>query len=805
MPNDSSLFANDQEHLQLQQVLQENARLYKQAQNESKRAERMIKRAQSIYEVAKAVNSNEDLLIILGIATQHLVNGLEADGGAIVLLDNGVLLIANTTHSHTSTSTLSPPVEDLPRCSETLDDEMPRFFTQEQFVGVEKVWYQQLGLSNVMIVPLIAGARNGAKRKRKEAPLVEEKHCVGFAFVNYKPPTRQPSKGHCAFAQDIAAQCALAIEKSQLIATISQTAAVATERANTLDAVFNAMTEGVIVLNQDGQILVNNHTASRFLGMPLYSKEHLTTFLQRYPTYTPHGQPIAYEDFPLTRALHGEPIRGERFVTRRADSSERTVEISVAPLHDGESRRIGMVSAFRDVTEQVRVEQRIRGALDVMLNAAEALSGTTDIREMIYRVLTMTLTALDCERGFVHLYDEERQIFTPLLAIGFAENADAYWNTEQRYWLASDIQSAREPYASLVAGHATLIQPEHRTSERGTKYPDTVLVAPLTHDKRLLGVIVLDRSASYKVRLDTAQPVSAQARYARHEFTVWDVTVVEGIAQFAGLAIEQARWQSEATIARINEAKMREANKLKDEFLSITAHEFRSPLTIIQVHSQFIARIVERVPEFPKREKLHESTNIIEKQTHQLTNIVTTFLEAANLNRGQVVLKNDEIDICELLKQEVTIYSALTAIHAIEYIMAPTIHNPIVFGDRARLQQTFGNLLQNAIKYSPFGGPIVVSAQQGVVENKAILEIRITDRGIGIPLDAQPYLFERFYRASNFDPSNTNGMGLGLYLVAEFLRLHGGAIRVESSGINGEGSCFIATLPLLESTSTSID
>ncbi len=781
----------------------DNARLYKQAQNESKRAERVIKRAQSIYEVAKAVNSNENLVTVLGIATRHLVNGLEADGGTIALLDNGALLLASTTHSHTSTSTLSPPLEDLLRCRETLRDEVPRFFTKDQFEGPEKAWCQQLGLTNSMIIPLITGAGNSTKRKKKNAPLLTDKHCVGFALVEYTHSTRQPSKGQCAFAQDIATQCALAIEKNQLLTQSGQDATLAIERASTLDAVFNAMTEGVIVLDQEGQIIVNNQTASRFLGMPLYSKEHLTTFLQRYPTYTQHGQAIAYEDFPLARALHGEPIRGQRFVTRRSDHSERTVEVNVAPLHDDESRRIGLVCAFRDVTEQVRVEQRIRGVLDVLLNAAEALSGITDIREIVRCILTMTLTALNCERGFVHLYDEKRQLFTPLLAIGFVDNSDTYWNTEQQYWFDPDVQRTREPHASLVAGHATLIAPEHRTTEQETSYADTVLVAPLTHNKRLLGVLVLDRSASYKVREE--QLATPQTRYARHEFTVWDVTVVEGIAQFAGLAIEQARWQSEATLARINEAEMRESNKLKDEFLSITAHEFRSPLTIILAHSQLFTRTMSQILELPKREKLQESATAIEEQAHQLSNIVNTFLEVANINRGQIILKQEKVEVCGLLKQAVATHSATTREHTIQYIAIPDEQNLLVYGDSARLQQIFTNLLQNAIKYSPQGGPITISTQRVTDEERKAIQIRVTDKGIGIPLDAQPHLCERFYRASNVGSSKATGVGLGLYVVAEFLHLHGGTIHVESSGVYGEGSCFIVTLPLIESSGVSGD
>ncbi len=775
----------------------DNARHYREAQNETKRAERLIKRAQAIYEVAIAVNSNEDLSTVLGIATRHLVNALEADGGTIALLDNGALLVASTTSAQPCSPT-SPPLEDLLCCSEALHNEEPRFFTHEQVTGIEKEWYGQFGLNNVLVVPLIAGARNGSKRKKKNALLLEEKHCVGFALVNFDRGTRQPTRGHLAFAQDIATQCALAIEKNQLLTNANQVAKIATERANALDAVFNAMTEGVIVLDLDGQIVVNNQTASHFLGMPLYTKGHLTTFLERYPVYTQHGTPLAYEDFPLIRALNGERVRGERFVTRRADDSERTVEVNVAPLHDDESHRIGFVCAFRDVTEQIRVEQRIRGALSVMLNAAEVLNGVSDIREMIRRVLTMTLSALNCERGFVHLYDKERHIFVPLLSIGFSEHRDAYWNTEQQYWFASDAPYAKELHASLVAGHTTLIPPEHRAVE--DSQTDMVLMAPLVHNKHLLGVMVLDRSPEQN---SSSSSEAFRSRHARREFTVWDVTVAEGIAQLASLAVEQARWQSEATIARTNEAEMRESNAMKDEFLSITAHEFRSPLTIIQAHSQMMERIMRRIGEIPKRERLQESITAIGEQTHQLANIVNTFLEVTRLNKGQITLKQEHVNLSELLKQEVATHSATTTKHSISYISESDEQTCYATGDRARLHQIFGNLLQNAIKYSPHGGPITVTIKQHRGQTGTpSLEVRVADKGIGVPQDAQPHLFERFYRAPNVDGGKTKGVGLGLYVVSQFLALHHGTIHVESSGEYGEGSCFVVTLPSEESDGT---
>jgi signal transduction histidine kinase len=135
--------------------------------------------------------------------------------------------------------------------------------------------------------------------------------------------------------------------------------------------------------------------------------------------------------------------------------------------------------------------------------------------------------------------------------------------------------------------------------------------------------------------------------------------------------------------------------------------------------------------------------------------------------------------------------------HQLSYVSSPAPHPYLTHGDKARLLQVFANLLQNAIKYSPLGGPITISlVQRCNSNNQTVIEVKIQDKGMGIASEAQPHLFERFYRAPDVIGNSTKGIGLGLYVVAEFLHLHGGTIHVESSGIPGEGSCFIFTLPL---------
>jgi PAS domain S-box-containing protein len=798
-PGKTRTFSREQQQLaraigQQAALAIDNARLYQEAQKARKRSERLIERAQAIKEVAVSVNSGADLQVVLEIAARRLVNGLGARSGAIALLQSGVLRVHSGHNLPASLSPAGPPADlaDLPHFQEAVSDRKSLFVPSQQAAEAEKVWFSGLRFEQVLIVPLLVGASTAL------APA--QPTCNGFALMNFSSVGDAPGGGRLAFAQDIAAQCAIAVEKAQLLGDLHRAAALANERVHTLDAVFQAMTEGIAVLDLDGQVLVRNAAASHFLGVPVNTSQRLETFLQQHPVYSLHGQPVGIEEFPLTRALKGERIRGERFVTTSADGVERVLEVNVTPMLDEAGQQIGLASAFRDITEQTRAERRIRQALETMLHVAEAVSGITEIKDILYSVLQRTLLTLNCHRGLVQLYDADQQMFTPLMSIGFSTETEAQWLLDQSLWLTPEQQHDHDFPAQLRDGHATVIRRKQRLDAADAMNPVLVLAAPIVHHDRLMGLMMLDRSPTTRS--------GTLLESERREFSIWDMAVIEGIAQLTGLAIEQARLLQMATNARTSEAAMREANALKDDFLAITAHEFRSPLTVILAHTQMALRQLRRLSDQQPNSNLVDSLTSIEGQAHQLTNIVNTFLEVTLLNSGQLVVKAEVVDLADIASQVAASHGATSLLHEISCTIASADHPYLVRGDSSRLAQIIANLLQNALKYSPLGGPIAVTLRQYTSDASAhrrTIEVSVTDRGIGIPREDLPRLFERFYRAQNTVGSKTKGIGLGLYGVAGLLHLQGGAIRAESSGVLGEGSRFIFTLPALESDTNTVD
>jgi PAS domain S-box-containing protein len=774
-----------------------NARLYQQAQAQQMRADHLIERARAIYQVAMRVNSGEELPDILTLATEHLVRALNATDGIAMLLEPG----------EEDLQPVGPLKQEMQDQLAQLDfslEHLPNFWlaihtgkallvtaelAQEQEIG----WFQRFGLKYILLVPLMGGSPRhganwdlpGASRTLlpKEETSSPEIYCPGLIAIHYTR-RRKPTPGEYAFAQDIAAQCALAIEKTRLLAEAREAAALATERASTLDAVFQAMNEGITVITSDGQVYIRNHSIARFLGIPVYSSLPIETFLQQHPAYTLDGQLIPFDDFPIVRALRGQTqVRGERFLTSRVDGSPRVVELTATPLRNSEMQQIGLVCAIRDVTVQVQAEQRVRQALDTFLHIAEAISHSMEIRDILHSVLAETLKTLNCARGTVHLF---QQSFKPLLSLGFTADEEARWLQKQESWLNPQQGQEYGFLAQLMSGQATIISEEHSPVQPNPFAGTLVLAAPIKHNQHILGLLLLDRSPATSPLPSPRRPSS---------FTNWDLTVVSGIAQLAGEALEQARWQQEASDARASEAVLREANAMKNEFLAITAHEFRNPLTVILARSQSARRALQRANGTDPLPTIREHLNIITAQGKQLNNIVTTFLDAARIDQGQLSLKTEPIDLEKIAHQVVEEQAILAERHTLSCMKDEDEQAYLVMGDQARLHQVIANLVENAIKYSPDGGPVTIRLHRCLAAEQ--IEVSVEDKGMGIPPDTQTRLFERFYRAPQAAGSEARGVGLGLYIVAHLVKMHGSQIRVESSGIPGEGSRFVFTLPAL--------
>lgn len=228
----------------------------------------------------------------------------------------------------------------------------------------------------------------------------------------------------------------------------------------------------------------------------------------------------------------------------------------------------------------------------------------------------------------------------------------------------------------------------------------------------------------------------------------------------------------------------KELNALKSRFVSMASHEFRTPLSTIMSSVDLIARYSDG----PQRDKVERHVSKIRGKVRELTTMLNDFLSLDKLEQGMVRCTASELDVVHLCIELVEELRNLTKSgQEIIYNHEGTERN--VMQDRQMLAHLLSNLVSNAIKYSPENKRIELTTS---VANR-VLQITVSDEGMGIPLEDQQHLFERFFRASN--AFTVQGTGLGLNIVRKYLDLMGGTIHFTSEP--GKGSVFTAQLPQL--------
>jgi len=247
------------------------------------------------------------------------------------------------------------------------------------------------------------------------------------------------------------------------------------------------------------------------------------------------------------------------------------------------------------------------------------------------------------------------------------------------------------------------------------------------------------------------------------------------------------RWfgtNTDITMQREAEEALRQAVTLRDQFLSVAAHELRTPITALSLQLEGLERMLQK--QANGDERMLKKTQSAIRQVDRLGLLVEGLLNVTRIVSGQFELQLEQFDLAEVVKETLDRMSDLAARAGCELRMEPA-SSAVGTWDRSRLEQVVTNLVTNAIKYGA-GSPIDISVER--VDGAA--ELRVRDRGIGIPLPDQQRIFERFERAA--PASHYGGLGLGLYISREIALAHGGSIQVQSEP--GQGATFRVRLPL---------
>jgi PAS domain S-box-containing protein len=238
---------------------------------------------------------------------------------------------------------------------------------------------------------------------------------------------------------------------------------------------------------------------------------------------------------------------------------------------------------------------------------------------------------------------------------------------------------------------------------------------------------------------------------------------------------------------RQGEEALKEANRRKDEFLTMLAHELRNPLAPIR---NALAIVQMRGQE--RRQAVRQAWAMIERQVECLVRLVDDLLDLSRISRGKIDLKKHPVDMAIIVARAVECSQPLIDARRHELqMMLPDEPMP-VDADVTRMAQVLLNLLNNAAKYTPERGRIWLTAQKSPSE----IAVHVRDNGMGIPADILPRIFDLFVQAERTLNRADGGLGIGLTLVRWLTEMHGGRVEASSAG-PGQGSEFVVRLPLL--------
>lgn len=250
----------------------------------------------------------------------------------------------------------------------------------------------------------------------------------------------------------------------------------------------------------------------------------------------------------------------------------------------------------------------------------------------------------------------------------------------------------------------------------------------------------------------------------------------------AGIFVEG----SDVTVRKQVEDELRAANRQKDQFLAMLAHELRNPLAPITTAAHLLKQ-----GKLDARATRHAS-EIIARQADHMTELVNDLLDVSRVTRGLVTLEKEELDLNAIVASAVEQVRPLIESKRHALALQLSGEPAHVFGDRTRLVQVVSNILNNAAKYTPAGGNIRLEV--AVEDGRVVLAVR--DNGVGIERETLPYIFELFTQAERTPDRSQGGLGIGLALVKSLVALHDGQVEARSDGA-GQGSEFLVRLPRL--------
>jgi PAS domain S-box-containing protein len=629
----------------------------------------------------------------------------------------------------------------------------------------------------------------------------------------------------------------------------------AAERGELLHVTLRSIGDAVITTDNDGCVTYLNAVAESLtgwtqrdaLGQPLDSVFKIVNEQTRQPVENPATK-VLREGVVVGLANHTVLIR--------KNGHELAIDDSAAPIRDELGQVSGCVLIFRDVTAQRRLEQDKASQLEAAQFLGSIVENSDDaiVSKSLDGIIQSWNAA--AERVFGYTADqavghhislvipperiaEEDRILASLRAGRRIEHFETERQRSDgtRISVSLTISPIKDADGTVV-GASKIVR--DITDRKRAEAEQQKFVTLIENSTDFIGIcdlngmpLFVNRAGLKMVGLDDMErarrtPVSSfffpeDQPWIMNEFfpSVLEKGHGEVEVRFRHFKTGEARWMAYKVLTLLDDmgqpvalatvsqdvtdrkrfedtlrsvaTDLSEADRRKNEFLAMLAHELRNPLAPIR-HAIQALRLTEN-----DGKSVHAATEMLERQVGQMVRLVDDLLDMSRIGRGKIELRKDRVEIAPIINQAVEATLALykSMNHELTVILAS--HPIYLDADPARLAQAVGNLLNNACKFTDSGGHVWLTVEQ----DRAEVVIRVRDNGIGIEADQLPRLFEMFMQLDTSQERSREGLGIGLPLVKNLVEMQGGTVEAHSEGL-GRGSEFVIRMPTVAEIPTPL-
>ena len=514
--------------------------------------------------------------------------------------------------------------------------------------------------------------------------------------------------------------------------------------ADTLESI----TDACVTLDRDWRYVFVNEKAALLVGMDrseLIGRVVWTVFPGAVGTSAERELRAAAAQRVGVEFEYFEPVLKRWFAARAYPTPDRGVSIY-----------------FRDVTVRKQLAQRMEADLAALTRLQELstrLVQTGDLDSLLREILAAAVDLTGTDKGTIQLRDPHTGRMRIAVHQGVGRRFVEHFG-EHGWW--NRVDGATSP------GMARRVIVEDVT--RLTELPDRASVGIISGDgiHAILSTPLVSRDGALLGVLSNHFP-------APHRPDERELRYVDLLARMAADYIERSQ----------SERELRDADRRKDEFLAMLAHELRNPLAPMRNAVQIL-----RMADVDD-DSVRMAAELMDRQVSQMVRLVEDLLDVSRITRGRIELRKRRIELAAAVEQAVEeIRSQVASMKQELEVVLPG--DPIFLSaDTARLTQVIGNLLSNASKFTDRGGHIRLAVERDA--EHAV--VRVRDDGIGIAADQLSRIFDMFVQVDTSLERSVDGLGIGLTLVKNLVELHQGSVEVQSDGL-GKGSEFVLRLPI---------